>query len=96
MRGITLLNRVVGFTAGVLMADCKYLPKCLYFKDKLKNMPIASELVKTMYCLWHYDECARYKVAMAMGSENVPSYLFLPETERAANILALFNHTKSK
>jgi len=96
MRGSTLLNRVVGFNAGVLMADCKYLPKCLYFNDKLKNMPTVSELVKTMYCLWHYDECARYKVAIAMGSENVPSDLFPPETERAANILALYDHTKSK
>jgi hypothetical protein len=45
------------------MADCELLPKCLYFNDKLEKMPTASEGVKSMYCRWHYEECARYMVA---------------------------------
>jgi len=77
------------------MADCNYLPSCQYFNDKLKNMPIASESVKSMYCLWHYDECARYMVASVMGSENVPSDLFPTETDSAVNLLVQFNLSRS-
>ena len=52
------------------MTGCELLPKCLYFNDKLKNMPIASGLAKTMYCLWHYEECARFMVARVMSIKN--------------------------
>jgi hypothetical protein len=75
------------------MKDCELLSKCLYFNDKLKNMPIASEIVKKMYCRWHYEECARYRVAMVLGPENVPTDLFPPEAERADRLLAQFSRS---
>lgn len=71
------------------MAKCELLSKCHYFSDKLKNMPTASDMVKQMYCLWHYEDCARYKVAKAMGPENVPPDLFPPDIERAEALIAL-------
>ena len=70
------------------MKDCELLPNCLYFNDKLKNMPTATEMVKSMYCRWHYEECARYKVALALGPENVPPDLFPPDIERAEVMLS--------
>ena len=50
-------------------------------------MPSAAEGIKMMYCLWHFDECARYKVAKAIGPENVPPDLFPPDIERAEALL---------
>ena len=76
------------------MADCELLPKCLYFNDKLEKMPTASEGVKSMYCLWHYEECARYMVAKVMGSESVPPDLFPPDTLWAEKILAQYYQTQ--
>ena len=73
------------------MKDCELLPKCLYFNDKLKNMPTASEMVKRMYCHWHFEECARYRVAMSLGPENVPGDLFPPESEKAERVLVQFS-----
>lgn len=73
------------------MPNCEYLFNCRYFNDKLKNMPIASDLVKKMYCLWHFDECSRYKVAKIIGSEKVPPDLFPPESDRVEKILAQYS-----
>ena len=70
------------------MAECEFLSICLYFNDKLKNMPTASDMVKRMYCLWHFEDCARYKVAKAIGRENVPPDLFPPDIEEAKAMLA--------
>lgn len=70
------------------MPNCMYLFSCSYFNGDLKNMPIASNLVKQMYCFWHFDECSRYKVAMAIGRESVPHDLFPTEFQRAEKIIA--------
>jgi hypothetical protein len=69
------------------MADCEY------FNDKLEKMPTASEGVKSMYCQWHYEECARYMVAKVMGSQNIPQELFPPDTLWAEKILTRYNQT---
>jgi len=68
-------------------------PNVYICHDKLKNMPTASEMVKSMYCLWHYEECARYMIATVMGSENVPADLFPPDTLRAEKMLTQYNQT---
>jgi hypothetical protein len=39
-------------------------------------MPAATKMIKSMYCLWHYEECARYRIAEVLGLENIPSDLF--------------------
>ena len=77
------------------MADCEFLKKCLFFNDQLKNMPVAAEGVKMMYCLWHYEDCGRYIVAKKMGPVNVPLDLFPPDAERAKKYLLDFNKLTS-
>jgi hypothetical protein len=72
----------------LLMNDCELLEKCPFFNDKLKDMPTASDMMKKIYCQWHYKECARYKVAGVVGKDRVPSDLFPSDKERAAVLLA--------
>ena len=69
------------------MDDCVYLKKCLFFNDKLKNMPKASESLKNMYCKWHHVKCARYKIATTLGANAIPENLFPGDTKQAAEIL---------
>ena len=72
------------------MQDCELLIECLFFNDKLKNMPAASDIMKKMYCKWHYTTCARYKIAMALGKSAVPTDLFPGDTLRANELLIQF------
>lgn len=69
------------------MQDCELLVECLFFNDKLKNMPKASDIMKKMYCKWHYTKCARYKIAMAMGKKAVPTDMFPGDSLRASDML---------
>jgi len=70
------------------MAECEFLSRCCYLKNKLKNMPAATKMIKSMYCLWHYEECARYRIAEVLGLENIPSDLFPADTKKAEAILS--------
>lgn len=69
------------------MSHCEFFPKCQY-SDDLKVMPTVSDIVKQMYCQWHFTGCARYIVAKSKGLENVPFDLFPPDIERAETLLA--------
>ena len=69
------------------MTECDLLAGCLFFNDKLKIMPKASEMMKKMYCKWHYTKCARYKVATTLGKSAVPEDLFPGDHLRASEIL---------
>ncbi|MFC1837351.1 hypothetical protein ACFLYW_01555 [Thermodesulfobacteriota bacterium] len=73
------------------MADCELLEKCLFFNDKLKNMPEASDMMKKIYCRWNFAKCARYKVAITLGRKDVPLDLFPGDSRRAENILIQHN-----
>ena len=73
------------------MADCELLEKCLFFHDKLKKMPIASDTMKKLYCRWNFAKCARYKVAIVLGRKNVPLDLFPGDSHRAEEILVQQN-----
>ena len=75
------------------MPDCELLEKCPFFDDKLKNMPTASDMMKRVYCQWHYKECARYKVAIVLGRKKVPTDLFPSDKKVAEKILIKFNQT---
>jgi len=69
------------------MSECELLADCLFFNDKLKNMPTASDMMKKMYCKWHYSKCARYKVATTLGRKAVPADMFPGDTLRATEML---------
>ena len=67
--------------------DCLYLTKCQFFKDILNNMPAAMDLMKKQYCQNNYQDCARYKVAVKIGPEKIPSDLYPKDIARAAMLI---------
>ena len=69
------------------MADCEFLEKCLFFNDKLENMPKATDMMKKMYCKWHYTKCARYKIAITMGRSAIPDDMFPGDDRQATELL---------
>jgi hypothetical protein len=75
------------------MPDCKYLKKCPFFNDMLRNMPTASDTIKRIYCRWSYKKCARFMVAETLGPKNIPQDLFPGDSHRADIVLLQFNET---
>jgi len=71
-----------------VMERCELLDGCLFFNDQMKNMPTVTDMMKRLYCLWHFEQCARYSVATALGRKKVPADLFPNDTTRAKIILS--------
>lgn len=70
------------------MAECECLPKCVFFNDKMADMPTMAASMKKRYCLGDNTNCARYMVFKAKGRENVPADLFPNNEARAKAILS--------
>lgn len=70
------------------MIDCELLSQCLFFNDKLENMPAIAGTMKERYCRGFSDQCARHKVAVEFGREKVPRDLFPHDTVRAKIIIS--------
>ena len=47
------------------MQQCERLTSCLFFSDRLANMPASAGLLKDTYCFGDKSKCARYQVALA-------------------------------
>ncbi len=69
------------------MADCELLKGCIFFNDKMADMPSTAEIIKTRYCKGDNQDCARYMVVQALGRGSVPENLFPNQTERAREII---------
>ncbi len=69
------------------MIECECLSTCLFFNDKMKNMPVTANIYKNSYCKKDNSNCARYIVFKALGREKVPIELFPNQLERAKEIL---------
>ncbi len=76
------------------MAVCQILPACIFFREKMQNMPGTTAFFKVKYCQGENTNCARYMVLVSCGRENVPADLFPNQVGRAANIIAA--HKKAK
>ena len=74
------------------MTNCELLPGCLFFNNKLKNMPKLVETMKRLYCLWNYMQCARYRVSSTLSIKEVPEDLFPCDTIKAKIIIAQNYH----
>jgi hypothetical protein len=70
------------------MSDCVCLPKCVFFNDKMGEMPVTAENLKKRLCLGDNSNCARFMIFSALGREKVPPDLFPHNVERARLILA--------
>ena len=66
------------------MPDCDRLPTCIFFNDRMENMPSVAALLKKQYCRGEFEACARFRVAAKVGSTDVPGNLF-PNDSAAAN-----------
>lgn len=64
------------------MADSAMTPSCLFFNDKMANMPSTAEMMKRKYCRGNYSNCARFIVLEARGKEGVPADLAPNETKK--------------
>lgn len=69
------------------MAECICLPKCIFFNDKMTDMPVTAARLKQHYCLGNNKECARFMVFSTLGREHVPGDLFPQNMERAKGLI---------
>ncbi len=71
------------------MAHCELTEKCIFFNDRMAEMPAMADIYKDRYCMKDSNTCSRYQVFKALGRENVPADLYPNDSEGAARILAL-------
>ncbi len=71
------------------MADCEKIAGCMFFNDKLTNMPAVVDTIRKSFCHGDYTRCARYMVTEIFGIESIPSDIFPGNSVRAKTILAL-------
>lgn len=69
------------------MAACEMIAKCIFFNDKMANMPAMASMMKKKYCQGDNTRCARYVVCKAKGREAVPGDLTPAQMERAQAII---------
>jgi len=69
------------------MPECERLAKCIFFNDKMSNMPAMADMYKQHYCRDRFDECARFTVASRLGPEQVPANLFPNDMKRAQELV---------
>jgi hypothetical protein len=67
----------------VAMASCKFIETCIFFNDKMAEMPSIANLYKRRFCEAGDPSCARHRVVEALGRENVPQNLYPNDAERA-------------
>ena len=70
------------------MAECELLEKCIFFNDKMSNMPAMASIFKDKYCKDDNTECARYMVFKALGREKVPPNLFPNMQDKAKEVIS--------
>jgi len=73
------------------MANCELIEKCVFFNDKMGNMPGTAEMYKRKYCREDNSSCARHMVVKAIGREKVPPDLFPNQVDVAKRLLSKKN-----
>jgi len=70
------------------MAECDKLATCLFFSDRLEDMPEVAALLKEQYCHGDFHACARFRVEEKLGSTSVPASLLPEDATTADRIVA--------
>lgn len=70
------------------MVECDRLPTCIFFNDRMEDMPTVASLLKKQYCQGDFRACARYRVEAKLGSTNVPGNLLPQDSTTADRIVA--------
>jgi hypothetical protein len=58
------------------MIICELSETCIFFNDKMPDMPAVAGYLKARYCRGTFEACARFQIYMEFGRENVPAGLF--------------------
>ena len=69
------------------MAECELTQGCIFFNNKMKDMPATAELLKAKYCKGAFADCARYRVFKALGRPKVPPELYPQQSEKVDEII---------
>ncbi len=69
------------------MSACRLLENCIFFKDKMVDMPSTAKSIKARYC-WGggSSTCARYLVSEKLGTDKVPQDLLPSQMDRIEEI----------
>ncbi len=70
------------------MGECEFINKCPFFNSQLADDEETREFMKEKYCKTNNLNCARYMIALAVGSEAVPENLYPNEKEKAYEIIS--------
>ena len=71
------------------MVECELLGSCIFFNDKMADMPATAEMMKNRLCRGNKLECARYMVYQQLGRPKVPLDLYPNDVEGAKLIISL-------
>jgi len=69
------------------MPGCELLEKCIFFNDKMADMPSTAVIFKTIYCQGDFENCARMLIVKALGRGKVPTDLFPNQSAKAMEII---------
>lgn len=69
------------------MAECECAAGCVFFNDKMANMPQLAESMKKKYGMDDNTQCARFMVFKKLGKPEVPADLFPNQMEKAKSII---------
>lgn len=67
--------------------SCALTEGCIFFNDKMANMPSMAAMYKERYCQNDFETCARFQVFKAVGRENVPQNLYPNEQDRVQLVI---------
>lgn len=70
------------------MPVCELCDTCLFFNDKMPDMPAVADFLKEKFCRADFVACARYRIYLEFGRENVPTGLFPNEEAMVEGIAA--------
>ena len=69
------------------MPECELIEGCIFFNDKMQNMPATATILKNKYCKSNFTECGRYMVFQALGRPKVPMDLYPQQTDKAQKVI---------
>jgi hypothetical protein len=70
------------------LAICELSDTCIFFNDKMPDMPAVAGYLKDKYCREDIKVCARFRIYKEFGRENVPAGLFPNEEDMVPEIAA--------
>ena len=58
------------------MANCDFIEICPFLNEKTIEMPITTQNLVDQYCYGDFSRCSIHNVAMTLGIDKVPKYLY--------------------